>query len=310
MTLFNKRMPVQALALQRARRITQQSLTEERRPVFNKQDTKIQHNSGLNKACFMPVTFSEKFGVRYLHFGTEWIQGAMRLKNPFDIEFEYVRQMMAWLLFLRPPRRIVQLGLGVAALTKFCYKYFPHSHIDAVELNPEVIVAARSMFELPPDDQRLHVLQINAWDFVNDCTNHGTIGVMQIDLYDQNGYGPTLDSIAFYRRCLACLRNPAILTVNLFGEHLNFARNMHHLRVVFGTRVIALPKLYEGNRVVLAFSGPALSIDWSFLVNRAQVIEKTYRLSASNWIDALQMTTNAPHHRTLPNSLIGQRFMI
>jgi hypothetical protein len=33
------------------------------------------------KPRFAPVTFSEESGVRFLHFGTEWVQGAMRLKQ-------------------------------------------------------------------------------------------------------------------------------------------------------------------------------------------------------------------------------------
>jgi spermidine synthase len=33
--------------------------------------------------------------------------------------------MMMWMLFRPAPRRIVQLGLGSAALTKFCYQRFP-----------------------------------------------------------------------------------------------------------------------------------------------------------------------------------------
>ena len=62
------------------------------------------------KPRYAPVTFSEEDGVRYLHFGTEWVQGAMRLKKPHHIELEYAQQMMAWLLFLATPARIVQLG--------------------------------------------------------------------------------------------------------------------------------------------------------------------------------------------------------
>ncbi|UDG83222.1 spermidine synthase [Candidatus Vallotia lariciata] len=251
------------------------------------------------QAHVKPVTFSEEGGVRYLHFGTKLVQGAMRLKNPFDIEFEYVRQMMAWLLFLVPPKRIVQLGLGAGTLTKFCYRHFPRSHIDAVELNPQVIVAARRMFELPPDDLHLRVLQTDAWDFVNDQMNHGTIGVMQIDLYNQNGCGPALDSIAFYRGCFACLENQAILIVNLFGGYQSFSRNIRHLRIIFNARVVALPELYEGNRVVLAFSGPTLSVDWSLLIDRAKVIEKTYGLNAAHWVDTLRAATSkTPYHIT------------
>ena len=66
------------------------------------------------------ITLSEEDGVRYLHFGSPWVQGAMRIARPWALEIDYVRDMMAWLLFLAPPGRILQLGLGAAALTKYC----------------------------------------------------------------------------------------------------------------------------------------------------------------------------------------------
>src|SRR4051812_24767587 len=74
------------------------------------------------KAKFAPITLSEQDGVRFLHFGTEWVQGAMRIRKPDWLELEYAQQMMAWMLFNEQPERIVQLGLGTAALTKFCYR--------------------------------------------------------------------------------------------------------------------------------------------------------------------------------------------
>ncbi|MBA4266792.1 MAG: spermidine synthase, partial [Comamonadaceae bacterium] len=72
------------------------------------------------------VTLSEDGEVRFLHLGTEWIQGTMLIDAPFEIELDYVQRMMAWLLFVEPDtvpkRRALQLGLGSAALTKFCFK--------------------------------------------------------------------------------------------------------------------------------------------------------------------------------------------
>ena len=36
------------------------------------------------------VNFSDQGDVRYLHLGTEWVQGSMLLDQPFAIELEYV----------------------------------------------------------------------------------------------------------------------------------------------------------------------------------------------------------------------------
>ena len=40
------------------------------------------------KPKYAPVTLSEFDGVRYLHFGTEWVQGAMRIRKPNWLELE------------------------------------------------------------------------------------------------------------------------------------------------------------------------------------------------------------------------------
>ncbi len=240
------------------------------------------------KPRFAPVTFSEERGVRYLHFGTEWVQGAMRLSKPLAIELEYAQQMMAWLLFLDTPERVVQLGLGTGALTKFAHAYLPRARVEAVELNPAVIVAARTMFAMPPDDERLSVHEADAWDFVNDAANRGTTGALQIDLYDATARGPVLDSVAFYRAVRGCLTEAGVATINLFGDHPSFVRNMKHLNAAFDQRVIALPEVHDGNRIALAFSGPALSISYAQLGERAALIEGTLKLPARKWVKALQ----------------------
>src|SRR5471030_2368140 len=245
------------------------------------------------KPRFAPVTFSEEGSVRFLHFGTEWVQGAMRLKKPNHIELEYAQQMMAWLLFIETPKRIVQLGLGSAALTKFAHAFLKRAKVEAVELNPAVVVAARTMFELPHDDARLTVHETDAWDFVNDRANHGTIGALQIDVYDATARGPVLDSVGFYRAVRACLTDAGVVTVNLFGDHPSFVRNMKRLNEAFDGRVIALPEVHDGNRIAIAFAGPELDVPYAQLETRAKLIEKELKLPARQWVKGLAISAGA-----------------
>ena len=48
------------------------------------------------------VSVSDDGEVRHLHLGTPWIQGSMRIDDPFHLELEYIQRMMAWLLFMEP----------------------------------------------------------------------------------------------------------------------------------------------------------------------------------------------------------------
>ena len=44
-----------------------------------------------------PVVSNED-GIRNLSFGTGFIQGGMRIDDPYALEFEYIQQMMMWLI--------------------------------------------------------------------------------------------------------------------------------------------------------------------------------------------------------------------
>ncbi|TQK07394.1 fused MFS/spermidine synthase [Herbaspirillum sp. SJZ107] len=237
------------------------------------------------KPKFAPVTLSEQDGVRYLHFGTEWVQGAMRIRKPDWPELEYAQQMMAWMLFIEQPLAIAQLGLGAATLTKACYRQFPEATVTAVELNPAVIAICNTMFKLPPEDERLQVLEMDAMDFVLDEANHGAFDVLQCDLYDATARGPVLDTPEFYQACNACLSEHGIMTVNLFGDHPSFNKNIKAMRFAFD-HVICLPEVHEGNVVALCFRTKP-DLDPARLATRAAQIVAATKLPAKSWVKGI-----------------------
>lgn len=252
------------------------------------------------QARYAPVTFSEEFGIRYLHFGTAWVQGAMRIRKPFALELEYAQQMMIWLLWLSEPKHVAQLGLGAAALTKFCWKYLPECQVTAVELNPDVIAAAYSMFKLPYPgtvDDRLQVLQANAMDYVTDPELVGSLDALQVDLYDATARGPVLDSPEFYQGCRDLLKPGGIMTINLFGDHDSYPKNIHRIEKAFGKHnVVSLPEVHQGNVVVIAFHCynnkhaplPQSVEDFGLLYERAKAIQLSTGLSTRSWLTALK----------------------
>jgi spermidine synthase len=233
-----------------------------------------------------PATITEFEGVRSLHLGTSWVQGAMRLARPDAIELEYVQMMMMWMLFVPKPRRIVQLGLGSAALTKFCHARFPSAHVTAVELNPNVIAICREYFGLPPDDARLSVREMDALDFVLDAANHGTVDVLQVDLYDEHARGPVLDTPEFYQACADCLTADGVMTANVFGDFANYGRNLEAMEAAFDA-VVWLPEVHDANIVVIAFKH-APSVDFAVLYERAAGIRRRCNLPAREWVNGLK----------------------
>jgi spermidine synthase len=241
-----------------------------------------------------PATISELDGVRYLHLGTPWVQGAMRIRKPHVLELEYIRRMMAWML-LRSEEALtqghaVQLGLGSASITRFCHHTLG-MHTTAVEINPSVISACRMFFHLPPDQSqspKLQVLELDAADYLADAAHVARVDALQVDLYDHDAAGPVLDDSAFYQACHRLLRPGGVVSINLFGRDASFTRSLQHVVAAFGApQVRSMTPTKEGNTMVLALKDSDFP-DANTLALRAKNIETRFGLSASPWLRMLR----------------------
>jgi spermidine synthase len=233
------------------------------------------------------VTMSEDGEVRFLHLGTEWIQGSMIIADPFAIELDYVQRMMAWLLFVEPDsvgkRKAMQLGLGSAALTKFHFKKL-RMHTTAVEINPQVLAACQGWFKLPPDGPRLRVLLADAGQEIRQAAHTGTIDALQVDLYDHEAAAPVLDSPDFYADCRSVLTDDGTMTVNLFGRDASYERSVQSICAAFGEDAVwAFKPTREGNTIVLA-QRTAERPTRMQLLSRAEEIQSRWGLPAVKWL--------------------------
>jgi hypothetical protein len=77
------------------------------------------------------------------------------------------------------------------------------------------------------------------------------------------------------------------MSVNLFGAHASFARNIRHISQAFDGRILTLPQIDAGNQVVLAFKGPQIAVGVQKLLARAEVVEAKYGLPARKWVRSM-----------------------
>lgn len=234
------------------------------------------------------VTLSESDGIRYLHFGTTWIQGAMRIKRPHDLVLTYTQQMMTWLLFheLEKEDEIAILGLGAASLLRFCMKNTSND-IHTVEINPRVTAMCKAFFRLP-EQSRSHIYHDDAEKWVAHPEHIGRYKVMMVDLYDADAQGPVCSSLEFYQNCYHCLDEDGLMTVNLFGAHASYEENIDRIAESFKGNVLVLPEIEEGNIVVLALKGDYLAkTTTALLVEKAQQVQDRYKLPARRWAKAI-----------------------
>jgi spermidine synthase len=239
------------------------------------------------------IQISEERGVRYLHFGSRWVQGAMRLARPYALELEYTREMLVPLL-LRPdgwPRSVLQIGLGAASLTKFLWRHRPRARLVIVELREDVVRAAGPFFHLP-DDPRI---EIEIGDGAAYVERDGeAFDLVLVDGYDARGRVGALDTPTFYARAHARMARGAILATNLLSRHRGVDASVARMREAFGEHAVALPPSRSGNVVVLASRGADLDLDPTALAPRARALREASGLDVAATLSRL---ARSPAHR-------------
>jgi len=228
------------------------------------------------------VEISEQDGVRYLHLGSSTIQSGMRLSDPDDLALSYTRSMMAFLLFVPEPQRILSVGLGGGSVNKWMYRKFPAATQVVLELNPRVIAAARQYFHLPPDDERLRVIQGDGAQWIAEHPD--SADVVLVDGYDGQSQVEELTTLEFYRTAARALRRDGVLVVNLWGSDRKFDDNLQRIE----GQVACVPAQQKGNIIVLAFRRRPAQSRWDELRDRARLLEARYGLEFLRFVEVMK----------------------
>lgn len=220
----------------------------------------------------IPIDIREEAGVRTLHFGSEWIQGAMRIARPWNLELEYTREMMAALLLRDAPGKVLLIGLGAASLTKFLYRHYPLAHLTVVEIESDVVAAARQFFKLPEDPKRVHLLIGDGADFV--LGSNKRFDLILVDGFDENARSGALETLPFYQACRARLSDDGIIAVNLLTRSRGFQATAARIANAFDDRALVLPSGESGNAIAFAASGDAIRISLDDLKDSALTLKE------------------------------------
>lgn len=198
------------------------------------------------------IEISEAKGVRSLHFGSPWVQGAMRIARPWALELEYTRQMMAPLLLHDDawPATVLQIGLGAGSLTRFLHRHRPNARQVIVELSTEVLAAARQFFKLPEDREHIDIRIAEGHDFL--AGTRSRYDLILVDAYDDKGRAGMVDSVPFYMNCRERLSRRGVAAFNLLTRTRGAAPALARIREAFGDNMQPLPITEAGNVVVLA----------------------------------------------------------
>jgi spermidine synthase len=230
------------------------------------------------------LTVSEARGVRTLHVGGEAVQSAMRLDDPWALALDYTRCMMAFLLFHPQPRDILMIGLGGGSLAKFAHRNLRAARTRVLELDPRIVVVARSLFHLPPDDARLTVeVGDGTAALAPECAD-----ALLVDGFEDESVPAALVSQAFFDAAWVALRDPGVLAMNLMSDDPQLDRVLERIENAFGGAVVCLPALTDPNVIAFALKGAPRTLPWAELRARAGRLQARHGLPFPRYVNQLR----------------------
>ena len=235
---------------------------------------------------------TEERGLRTLHLGSRAIQSAMRVSRPWDLELAYTRAMMGFLMFNPLPQDVLMIGLGGGSLAKFIRKQRPQTRVTAVEIDPRVIAAAHTHFEVPPDDEALAVVEADGALYVRQ--HPSSADVILLDGFDAGNQVEALATQTFYAACRRVLRPGGVLVVNLWGRDSEFAEYFARLARAFDGEVGWISVQNKTNVIVFAFNEQGAAARLDAMRPQLEALSKRYSLDLRGfardfqWADGIE----------------------
>ena len=258
--------------------------------------------NGLKDGSYTKAFLIEEFEYRSLCFALDGCtQSEMRLDDPYALVNEYTRKMMGFLAFQPRPERVLIIGLGGGSLVKYCHRHLPTTQITAVEIDPDVL-ALRSQFFVPSDDERLRVIHADGADHIAQMVHRDErSSAILVDAYDHKGIAKAVVTKSFLENAKLSLSTNGVFVMNLVAESAEAKRHVASIRQVFGESVVVIP-IRRGGRNLVIFAGQTLQDPQRvrIAVRNAKRIEDRLGLLFPTLIQRLNEIAdrwiNGPHH--------------
>ena len=232
------------------------------------------------------IEIVEEDGVRVLQIGGNAIQSAMRLDAPDRIELDYVRAMMAFLLFHPSPRDVLLVGLGGGSMARFIHQRMPQTRVTVIEIDPGVVTVARKYFHFPEEDARLEIVIGDGAEAVPQ--RPASCDVLVVDGFVDGSPAKDLCTRSFYDSAFAALRPGGVLVANFMSDDKRIETYCGRIEESFGRYPTLLLAEEEDNVIAFALRGGPPRIRWAELKGRARAARRLFDLPLEECLASLK----------------------
>jgi len=194
----------------------------------------------------------QQYDRRWLDFNDGLVQSEIILNSPELLPLPLNRAMLAGMMFVEQPKRVLLAGLGGGATARYFAACFPDIAGEAVEKSEVVANIARDYFDFPADEQ-WQIVREDIVDYVQDCPHKYDLIVIDIAI-EQNTPEWLLDR-TFLQQCRSLLTENGHIALNLLVDDANaFLHSVSNIRAVFDRHVVCLSLPNYRNTIVMGFN--------------------------------------------------------
>ena len=232
------------------------------------------------------IEICEDLDNRWMNFGDGFLQSAMSLKHPEALVLPYMQAMMAPLLFLPAPKKLLLLGLGGGALVRFFRYHLSETQIIALENDSSVVRLASRYFDLPEESTAFHIHVADAEEYIQ--AKKAAVDWLMVDLFSEGKTPEAVQTDEFLINCKQQLTDDGILVINSIpNDATAFAKSLQRLRQLFDKNVLCCQIKGYRNIIHFAFNKKPDSQTYAELANKAAKLQEEYGIHFKTWLESI-----------------------
>ncbi|VAW53103.1 hypothetical protein MNBD_GAMMA06-1964 [hydrothermal vent metagenome] len=244
-------------------------MTNQTKLLFQKQTT-----DGLIEVC-------DRHQLRCLNIDAIE-QSRINLEQPDQLASPVQRYILACLLFIETPKKVLLGGLGGGALACYLYNRKPEIQGDAVEINEIIAELAKDYFYFPKKQWDIIVDDLRQW-------NDRNYDLMVIDIADSDLTPAWLTSEKMLLQLKQQLSKQGVLAIDLLVDNAqSFTQALVAIRKVFKRQTLCLSVPDHKNIIIFAFNKPLINYSVKKLTTRVKKLTEIWGLEFPVFIEQLK----------------------
>lgn len=212
-------------------------------------------------------------GLRILRFEPGGArQTVVKLGDPDHLELPYARATPVAFIYVEKPQRVLVVGLGGGTIPSFLRRRFPELVIDAVELDPGVVEAAKSHMGFR-EDANMHAHVEDGRRFIERTVR--PYDIIFLDAFGADSVPYALATREFLQSVRRALSPRGVVVGNIWSRTYNplYDSMLRTYRAVFD-EVSVLDVITAGNHLVVA-------TPWKPALSREETLRRAAALTRS-----------------------------